>query len=69
MSGEEPAVIIGGFPHGHFSEKTIQMVNEVVCVDPEMLETWTLASRVIYEYERSISLPRKRIKHNIVATL
>jgi rRNA small subunit pseudouridine methyltransferase Nep1 len=59
---KKPAVIIGGFPHGHFSEKTIRLASEVICVDPEMLETWTLTSRVIYEYERAISLSEKRLK-------
>ena len=60
-SKEKLAVIIGGFPHGHFSETTIKLANEVVCIDPEMLETWTVTSRVIYEYERAISLPKKRL--------
>ncbi len=59
---QRPAVIIGGFPHGHFSETTIRLANEVVSIDPEMLGTWTLTSRVIYEYERAISLPKKRLK-------
>jgi len=57
-----PAVIIGGFPHGRFSEKTVRLASEVVRIDSEMLETWTLTSRVIYEYERAVSLPRKRLK-------
>ena len=57
-----PAVIIGGFPHGHFSETTIRLADEVVCIDSDMLETWTLTSRIIYEYERAISLPKKRLK-------
>ncbi len=56
-----PAVIIGGFPHGHFSETTIQLADQVVCVDSEMLESWTVISRVIYEYERGLSLTRKRL--------
>ena len=57
-----PAVIIGGFPHNHFSETTIRLADAVVCIDPDMLETWTLTSRVIYEYERVISLSKKRLK-------
>ncbi len=56
-----PAVIVGGFPHGHFSETTIQLADEVVCVDSEMLDAWALTSRVIYEYERALSVPRKRL--------
>ncbi len=61
-SGERPAVIIGGFPHGHFSATVIQLVDEVVRIDLETLETWTVTSRVIYEYERAISLPLKRLE-------
>jgi len=54
-------VIVGGFPHGHFLEKTVKLANEVVSIDPEMLETWTVISRIIYEFERAISLPNKRL--------
>jgi rRNA small subunit pseudouridine methyltransferase Nep1 len=62
LEKQEPAVIIGGFPHGHFSKTTIRLADEVVCIDLDMVETWTLTSRVIYEYERAISLPRKRLR-------
>jgi len=62
LSGEEkPAVIIGAFPRGHFSEETISMADEAVCIDPETLEAWTVTCRMIYEYERAISLPKKRL--------
>ena len=62
LSKEKPAVIIGGFPHGRFSKTTIRLADEVVSVDPQMLETWILTSRVIYDYERGICLPKKRLK-------
>jgi len=63
LSAEKmPVVIIGAFPHGHFTEATKKLADEIICVDPEMLEAWTLTSRVIYEHERAISLPTKRIK-------
>lgn len=58
---EKPVVMIGGFPRGHFSGKTLKLVDEAVSIDMEMLETWTVTSRVIYEYERAISLPKKRL--------
>jgi rRNA small subunit pseudouridine methyltransferase Nep1 len=58
---QRPAAVIGGFPHGHFSKTTISLADEVACADPEMLETWTLTARVIYEYERALSLPQKRL--------
>ena len=59
---EKPIAIIGGFPHGHFSAITLQSVDELVRIDSEMLEAWTVTSRVIYEYECAISLPMKRLK-------
>ena len=60
-SKQRPAVIVGGFPHGHFQEATTKLADEVVCVDSEMLEAWTMTSRAIYEYERAVSLPEKRV--------
>jgi rRNA small subunit pseudouridine methyltransferase Nep1 len=59
---KNPAVIIGGFPKGHFSEGTKKLVNETVCIDPEMLEAWTVTSRVMYEFERTLELSGKRLK-------
>ncbi len=57
----KPAVLVGGFPQGHFSKTTLKLANKVVSIDPEMLETWTVVSRVIYEFERAFSLPKQRI--------
>ncbi|MBS7635264.1 16S rRNA methyltransferase [Candidatus Bathyarchaeota archaeon] len=59
---ERPLAIIGGFPHGEFRETTLNLVNEIVCIDPETLEAWTVVSRIIYEYERVLSIPKKRLK-------
>lgn len=59
---EKPLVIVGGFPHGEFSKVTLELADEIVCVDPEMLEAWTVVSRIIYEYERAISLPKMRLE-------
>lgn len=56
-----PMVLIGGFPHGHFSKATARLANEIVCIDREMLETWTVVSRTIYEFERAMSLTKKRL--------
>jgi len=55
------AVIVGGFPHGNFSEQTLKLADETICIDPETLEAWTVTARIIYEYERFIGLPEKRI--------
>jgi rRNA small subunit pseudouridine methyltransferase Nep1 len=61
QKNQNTSVIVGGFAHGHFSETTLQLVDETVCVDQEMLETWIITSRIIYEYERFLSLPTKRL--------
>ena len=59
---KNPVVLVGGFPKGHFSEATQNLAHETLCIDHEMLETWTVVSRVIYEFERALSLPGKRLK-------
>jgi len=64
QSKQRPAVIVGGFPHNHFSEATVHLADEVVCVDSEMLEAWTMTSRAIYEYEQTLSLPKKRVSES-----
>jgi len=59
---KKPMLIVGGFPHGHFSETTLKLADETVCIDPDMLETWTVTSRALYEYERALSVSEKRLK-------
>lgn len=59
---DRPAVIVGCFPHGELSEKTMSLANEVICVDPDVLDAWIIVSRIIYEYERAIDLAGKRWK-------
>ena len=54
-------VLVGGFPRGHFANATVKLADEIVCIDPEMLETWTVVSRTIYEFERALFLPKKRL--------
>ena len=58
---QRPAIIIGAFPHGHLTEAATQLLDELVCVDPEILDAWTVTSRAIYEYEQLHSLPNKRL--------
>lgn len=58
---DKPAIMIGGFPHDHPSEETMKLADERISVDRSMLESWIVASRAIYEYERAISLPGRRI--------
>jgi rRNA small subunit pseudouridine methyltransferase Nep1 len=58
---ENLAAIIGGFPAGHFTETNRNLADEIICIDPNMLEAWTVTSRLVYEYERAVSLPKKRL--------
>lgn len=57
-----PTVLVGGFPKGHFSDTALDLAHEIICIDHEMLETWTVVSRVTYDFERALSLPSKRLK-------
>ncbi|RLI09988.1 hypothetical protein DRO33_06070 [Candidatus Bathyarchaeota archaeon] len=58
---EKPAVLVGGFPHGHFTEETTNLADELIAIDPETLDAWTVTSRIIYEYERALSIQKKRV--------
>jgi len=58
---ERPLAIVGGFPHEGFSERTLSLADEVVCIDREVLDAWIVVSRVIYEYERAVGLPKERL--------
>jgi rRNA small subunit pseudouridine methyltransferase Nep1 len=59
---EKLLLIIGGFPHGHFSKTTTEQANEIVRLDPEPLETWIVTSMVICAYSEAISLTEKRLR-------
>lgn len=57
---KEPAVVIGGFPRGHFSDETKGMLKGLYRIDPASLETWVVVARLIYAFEKSLDLERKR---------
>lgn len=63
---ENPVIIIGGFPHGDFNEETLKLSDEKVAIYPQPLETWTVASSIIYAYEEKLGIYerawRKEIK-------
>lgn len=56
-----PVAVVGGFPHGAFSETVTNLANQVIAIDREMLEAWTVVARIVYEYERQFGLPIKRL--------
>jgi len=55
-------IIVGGFPHGHFSNSVIELANESISVDKAPLEAWTVVSRVVYEIESKIGLCKERLE-------
>lgn len=59
---KNPMVFVGGFPSGHFTEATRQLVNEMFRVDPRSLDAWIVAGRFVYDFERSIGLARNPLK-------
>ena len=52
-SAKRPCVVIGGFPHGHFSEATLGAVDKLERIDPRPLEAHVVASRLVYEVEKT----------------
>ena len=51
-----PMVLIGAYPKGPMKDETLDLTDEVYSVYPESLEAWTVTSRILYEYERTIGL-------------
>ena len=53
-SAEHPCLVVGGFPHGHFSEKLTSVLDDLVRIDPRPLEAHVVAARVVYEIEKAL---------------
>lgn len=51
VAAKEPMIIVGGFPHGHFSEKTLSALDEMARIHSDPLEAQVVVSRVLYEAE------------------
>jgi rRNA small subunit pseudouridine methyltransferase Nep1 len=49
---KNPAVVIGGFPKGHFSPETLKAFDEFVRIDERPLDAHVVASRLVYEIEK-----------------
>ena len=54
---ENPLVIIGAYPHGPMSNETLKEADVTASIYPEGLESWTIVSRLIYEYEKTVDNP------------
>jgi len=55
-------VFIGGFPRGHFSDRTRRPLNSLFKVDRDSLDAWVVAGRFVYDYEWAIGIAQQRIK-------
>jgi len=51
---KNPCVIVGGFPHGHFSKEILASLDELDRIDSRPLEAHVVASRVVYEIEKTV---------------
>ncbi len=54
MAADNPCVLVGGFPHGHFSPETLSVVDELVRVHEMPLEAHVVTSRLLYEFEKAV---------------
>jgi rRNA small subunit pseudouridine methyltransferase Nep1 len=49
----EPAVVVGGFPRGHFLPRDLKAFDRLVRIDERALDAHVVAARVIYEVEKA----------------
>ena len=54
MSADNPCVMVGGFPHGHFSPETLSVIDELVRIHEMPLEAHVVTSRLLYEFEKAV---------------
>ncbi len=55
---KRPALIVGGFPVGHFSDETLKLASAKFRIDRRKLEAWTVVGRAVYDYEKAIGIGR-----------
>ena len=51
VGAKNPMVLVGGFPHGHFSEATLSAIDQLVRIHADPLEAHVVVSRLLYEVE------------------
>lgn len=50
------AIVVGGFPHGGFSEETYKLASAIYSVYGKPLEAWVVASRIVCAAENILGL-------------
>lgn len=49
---KRPAVVLGGFPKGHFTPETTKVLDTLLRVDANPLDAHVVAARLVYEVEK-----------------
>jgi len=52
--GRDSCIVIGGFSKGHFSDRILKKIDNLVSVDKNPLEAHVVISRILYECEKRI---------------
>lgn len=55
-----PAVLVGGFPHGHFAPSTLRVVDELVRVHERSLDAHVVVGRMIHSIETKMRETNQR---------
>jgi rRNA small subunit pseudouridine methyltransferase Nep1 len=53
VTAGKPCLVVGGFPHGHFSPETLRLIDRLVRIDARPLEAHVVAARAVYEVEKA----------------
>ncbi|MCS7097223.1 MAG: 16S rRNA methyltransferase [Candidatus Methanomethylicia archaeon] len=51
-----PAIIIGGFQRGEFSEENMKIADLHCAIYPETLDSWIVAAIIVHQYENEMKL-------------
>ena len=51
---EDSCIVIGGFQKGHFNETVLKQFDDLKSLHDDSLEAHVIASRILYEYEKTI---------------
>jgi rRNA small subunit pseudouridine methyltransferase Nep1 len=51
---KDPAVVVGGFPRGHFLPKDLKAFDSLVRIHEKALDAHVVAARVVYEIEKAV---------------
>ena len=53
VGARDACIIVGGFPHGHFSRETVGVVDRMLRIHRSPLEAHVVVARVLYEVEKA----------------